>query len=103
MMLPNQSQQSEAFMRAQGAPSVAQAVNGLTDAARQAIQAARTERHAMDQTEQNFGPRVPEHAARNTQQARAEEQSERYRMALRAAGLVDYTSLMKLGRLLSQG
>lgn len=94
-------QQSEAFMRAQGAPSVAQGVNGPTDAARQAIQAARTKQHAMVQTEQNFGPRVPEHAARNTQQARAQEQSARYRMALCAAGLVNYTSLMELGGLLS--
>ena len=120
MMLPNQyamattrpggsvhqgmvrPQQSDAFMGALGPPSVAQGVNGLTDAARKAIQAARTEQHAMVQTEQNFGPRVPEHAARNMQ-ARAKKLSERHRMALFATGLVPYTSLTELGRLLSQG
>lgn len=122
MMLPNQAamattrqggsmyqqgvvrpQQSAAFMAAQSAPSMAQSVNGLTGAAQQAIQAGRTERHAMVQAAQNFGSKVPEHEARNTQQALAKRLSALHRLALKEAGLVDYTSLIELGRLLSQG
>jgi hypothetical protein len=122
MMLPNQAamattrqggsmyqqgvvlpQQSTSFVAAQAVPAMAQGVNGLQDAARQAIQAGRTEQHAMVQAAQNFGPEVPEHAARNAQKIAAKKLSLLYRMGLGATGAVDYSKMTELGQRLSQG
>jgi hypothetical protein len=121
MMLPNQAamattrqggsmhqqgvvlpQQSTSFAAAHAAPVMAQGVNGLQDAARQAMQAGRTERHALVQAEQNFAPQVPEHAARNAQKIAAQKLSMLYRGGLFASGAVDGSSMARLGQLLSR-
>jgi len=94
-------QQEATFMASQGVPTGNQAVNGLQDAARQALQANRTDYHGQVQAELNFPGGPPEHAARNERQAL----SRLYRMAIlqSAPELGGAPHMAELGRRLTQG
>jgi hypothetical protein len=94
-------QQEAAFMASQGVPTGNQAVNGLQDAARQALQANRTDYHGRVQEGLNFPGGPPEHEARN----RANELARLHRMSIliNVPELGGAPNLVELGRRLTQG
>jgi len=99
-------QQAGSFMAAQGVPTGNQAVNGLQDAVRQALQADRTDYHGRVQEGLNFPGGPPEDAARNALMERKRAANQlllTYKGGIGAAGAVDYTNLIELGRRLTQG